>query len=90
MDRITDNAVNYYRHLRAQDVAPGHAVLHVKQRFGIPAEVIMDRVNGRVADPEATREALAEAREYLSMGYAESEAFRILSALYEAITGETL
>lgn len=87
---MVDNAVSYFRHLRDQGVAPSTAVEHVEQRYGIDRKVVMERVNGKVADPEATREALAMIRDrLLNDSDAESDE-ALLHLIYNAVTGEAL
>lgn len=89
---MIDNAVAYYEHLREQGCTPSKAVAHVEQRFGVPRRVVLDRVNGKVADHEATMIALADAKRLLvgTGGAHQLELRDCLASLYEAITGETL
>ena len=87
---MLDNAVTYFRHLREQGVAPSAAVQHVEQRYGIDRKTVMDRVNGLVADPEATREALSMIRDRL-VNDSDAEADEaLLHLIYNAVTGESL
>jgi hypothetical protein len=90
-----DNAVAHYRHLREQGVKPSDAVEHARLRFGIDADTLRRRVNGLVADSDATVAALAEARESILAGEPMDTVggiadFQILRRLYTAITGESI
>jgi hypothetical protein len=87
---VIDNAVAYARELVAQGVAPPDAVAHTTQRYGISAEVLGDRLSGRVADPETTREALALVRQRFVEDSDAHPDEALLVMLYEAITGEAL
>lgn len=87
---MLDNAVAHYIDLTSkQGVGPATALTHTEQRYGITREVLLERVNGRVAQPEWTRELLAETRAWLTGdGDPLRGAPEILPDLYEAITGE--
>lgn len=86
---MLDNAVTYFHHLLAQGKLPSEAVEHVEQRYGIRREVVLARVHGKVANPEATRVALAEAKALIDTGEDRwSDAQMLLLNLYNAVTGE--
>lgn len=87
---LTTNAVTEYRRLREQGVKPSDAVEHARLRFGISADVLKRRVNGLVADSEATQEALAEARQILTEPHDNDDHPAVLRRLYEAVTGESI
>lgn len=87
-----DNAVAYYRHLREQGVHPESAIEHTMQRFGVSKAVLVERIDGFVADPIATQTALADARRWLDgiKGLEHNGSEVILRDLYKAVTGEKL
>lgn len=92
---MIENAVNYFWDLRNQGVSLEVAKTHTAQRFGVSPGDLMYRVAGGVADPKATREALADARGYLDgtifWEYDDAdELAHALRNLYVAITGEDL
>lgn len=84
------NALNYYWHLREQGVSRPAAVEHTSRWFGVSKTDLLKRINGGVANSEATKEALANARSYLhSGGYNGRLAHELLGSLYKAVTGES-
>lgn len=94
-DTIMNNAVEHFRHMLSQDIPPSKAMAHVVQRYGVNADALARRIQGLVARPEATREALAEARPYLTgerfYEYDDGlELAEVLRKLYNAVTGEDL
>lgn len=95
MDPQIDNAVAHYERLREQGVKPSAALEGTRLRFGIDKTVLMRRVNGFVADHEATMQALAEAKDLLGRDWTSArlevlEVVGVLDDLYTAITGESL
>lgn len=100
---MIDNAVAHVKHLREQGKPASEAVEHAMQRYGVSRKDLLNRVNGYVADRDATQDALAEAKFNLMRvkriqasrpGSGEDdelpEAWALLLRLYEAVTGETL
>lgn len=90
---MIDNAVAHFEHLVEQGKNSNEAIEHAVQRYGVPRHVLVQRVVGRVADHQATMNALAEARERLVVGedYDDNRrALLVLRKLYNAITGENL
>ena len=88
-----NNAILHVEHLREQGVEESKALAHAAQRFGVLPATLKERMDGKVADRNATREALAAARSHLidpdvGVGRPDEEAVEILRNLYVAITGE--
>lgn len=92
---MIDNAVAHYDHLIAQEVPAERAIQHVRQRFGVSEDTLRERIAGKVAQHDATMDALSKARAYLIEAADErpghfTDADAILWDLYEAVTGEDL
>ncbi len=89
---MIDNAISHYLDMRDQGLSPDAAALHTRQRFGVSEADLAERLDGGVADREATRAALGEAKEILSGDWSGmgTDALEVLDRLYTAITGESL
>jgi hypothetical protein len=93
-----DNAVAHYDHLCEQGVPMDRAIQHVIRRFGVSEADFRRRLGGRVAQHQATMEALAAARELLVTEDDDTapvwekptrlKTLAALRALYAAVTGE--